>query len=551
MCILKPSQYIDLQPFQAWVQQSLPAVYDDSLSYTDLLAKMLSHINKLVTNSNYFSEDIKKMYDYVNNFFLELNIQDNIDKKLDEMVKDGTMDAILGPYLTPYIMPEMYGAKGDGTTDDTNALQQAIVKAVETKKDIVLQNKTYLTTQPLQIQEKITLRGISYTDEYSGQACIKNDLTNIFVGKTDSLEAGIKILNIKFIGTKNFIANTKLNWCQIRHCGLTGFSKVFENVQFLGCWLTDLFINNIKTLGVLSGSDNNFENWFINGYMATQLNNEPLITLYGQSLSRFTNIYFTGVEAGAQNTYGSNTILYIDGYTQNIVFDKCWFDYANSNLIKIKGRDNDVPASAVNNITFNQCCLRGGCLKQKSSFVDVDICYGITFNQCFFDKHHGGYDSFEGYTIFNIGSTLVHGFFNNNNTYMIPRTVSGNNDSITELFHATNSNNPKAINIGFGLSGNIKNYADLQNTHIEYRTQEVTTDPQYGSFSIDLDSQAKNSIIIAQPVLHNAVCCINTRTDNSAQFIVRDFSSGGGAITSRTLTIILLIIYFKDNNWAN
>lgn len=546
-----PSKYNILQPFEAWVQQTLPAVYDDSLSYTDLLSKMLSYINKLVTNSNYFSEDIKKMYDYVNNYFLNLDVQSNINKKLDEMVKDGTMDAILGPYLSPYIMPEMYGAKGDGTTDDTNALQQAIEKAVETKKDIVLQNKTYLTTKPLKIQEKITIRGLSYADEYSDQACIKNNLTNIFAGKTDTLEPGIKILNIKFIGTKNFISDTSFNWGQIRHCGLTGFSKVFENVTFLGCWLTDLFINEIKTIGSLNGSDNNFENWFVNGYMATQLNNEPLLTLYGQSLSRFTNIYFTGVEAGAQNTYGSNTILYIDGYTKNVVFDKCWFDYANSNLIKIKGRDNDVPASAVNNITFNQCSLRGGCLKVKSSFVDADICYGITFNQCLFDKHHGGIDSVQGSTIFNIGSTLVHGFFNNNNTYMIPRTVSGDNNSISELFHATNSNNPKAINTGFGLSGNIKNYVDLQNTHIEYRTQEVTTDPKYGSFSIHLDSLAKNSIIIAQPVLHNAVCCINSRSDNSAEFIARDFSSGGAALTSKTLTINLLIIYFKDSNWGN
>lgn len=131
------------------------------------------------------------------------------------MVEDGTMDAILGPYLIPYIMPEMYGAKGDGTTDDTNALQQAIEKAVETKKDLVLQTKTYLTTQPLQIQDKFTMRGISYADEYHGQTCIKNNSTNIFVSKTDELEAGIKILNIKFIGTKNFIANTFLTGAKL------------------------------------------------------------------------------------------------------------------------------------------------------------------------------------------------------------------------------------------------------------------------------------------------------------------------------------------------
>ena len=29
---IKPSQYIDLQPFRAWVQQTLPAIYDNESS---------------------------------------------------------------------------------------------------------------------------------------------------------------------------------------------------------------------------------------------------------------------------------------------------------------------------------------------------------------------------------------------------------------------------------------------------------------------------------------------------------------------------------------
>lgn len=455
------------------------------------------------------------------------------------------------PYIKKdYLTPEMFGAKGDGSTDDTSALQRTINKSVETKKDIVLQNKTYLTTQPLQIQEKITMRGISYADEYYGQACIKNDLTNIFTSETNELEGGIKLLNIRFIGTQNFIANATFNWSQIRHCGFVGFSKVFENVNFLGCWLTDLFINNIKALGNLGGSDNTFENWFINGHMATQDNNEPLVTLYGIGLSRFTNIYCTGVEVGEQNTYGSNTVLFIDGYTNNLVFDRCWFDYANDTLIKIKGRGNDVPNSIANNITFNQCCIRGGCLKTKSSFIDADLCSGITFNQCFFDKHHAGVHSVEGYTIFNIGNTLVHGFFNNNNTYMIPRTISGAKNKISELFTATNNTNPKTINTGFGLSGITQNNVNLQNTNIEYRIEEVTTDSQYGSFTIYFGSQAKDGIIFAQPIVNNAVCCVNSRTDNSATFILRDVQSGG-ALVSKTIKVMLFIIYFKDNNWGN
>lgn len=93
------NEYISLYPFKAWVQQNLPAIYDDSLSYTDLLSKILSYLNSLVTNNNFLSEDMKKIFDYINNYFLDLDVQQNIDKKLDEMAKDGTLDKIINESL--------------------------------------------------------------------------------------------------------------------------------------------------------------------------------------------------------------------------------------------------------------------------------------------------------------------------------------------------------------------------------------------------------------------------------------------------------------------
>lgn len=96
---LTHEEYVALYPFKAWVQQNLPAVYDDSLSYTDLLSKLLYYINDLVTNNDLLSKDMKKLYDYVNNYFLNLDVQQNVDKKLDEMAKDGTLDKIINEDL--------------------------------------------------------------------------------------------------------------------------------------------------------------------------------------------------------------------------------------------------------------------------------------------------------------------------------------------------------------------------------------------------------------------------------------------------------------------
>lgn len=96
---LTHEEYVALYPFKAWVQQNLPAVYDDSLSYTDLLAKLLYYVNNLTDNNNMLQKDMKKLFDYINNYFLDLDVQQNIDKKLDEMAKDGTLDKIINKDL--------------------------------------------------------------------------------------------------------------------------------------------------------------------------------------------------------------------------------------------------------------------------------------------------------------------------------------------------------------------------------------------------------------------------------------------------------------------
>lgn len=96
---LTHEEYVALYPFKAWVQQNLPAVYDDSLSYTDLLSKLLYYINGLVTNNGLLSKDMKKLFDYINNYFLNLDVQQNVNKKLDEMAKDGTLDKIINKDL--------------------------------------------------------------------------------------------------------------------------------------------------------------------------------------------------------------------------------------------------------------------------------------------------------------------------------------------------------------------------------------------------------------------------------------------------------------------
>ena len=51
----------ELQTFKIWCQNVLPLVYDDSLSYYEVLCKCVDYINKLISTDNAIIKDIDKL----------------------------------------------------------------------------------------------------------------------------------------------------------------------------------------------------------------------------------------------------------------------------------------------------------------------------------------------------------------------------------------------------------------------------------------------------------------------------------------------------------
>ena len=92
--------------FKFWCQHVLPLVYDDSLSYYELLCKVVKYLNDVISNADGLKVDIDRLLeaynelqDYVNHYFDNLDIQAEVDKKLDEMAKDGTLSSIINEEL--------------------------------------------------------------------------------------------------------------------------------------------------------------------------------------------------------------------------------------------------------------------------------------------------------------------------------------------------------------------------------------------------------------------------------------------------------------------
>ena len=101
--------YKDLRPFRFWCQKVLPLVYDESLSYYEILCKVVDYLNKTMEDVGILHGDVDAVHkaflqlqNYVNKYFATLDVQQEINNKLDVMVADGTMDRLFLPYFESY-----------------------------------------------------------------------------------------------------------------------------------------------------------------------------------------------------------------------------------------------------------------------------------------------------------------------------------------------------------------------------------------------------------------------------------------------------------------
>ena len=100
------SGYSGQGAFRFWCQKVLPLVYDDSLSYMELLAKVVNYLNNTISDVANAEDNISKLanayeelQDYVNEYFDNLDVQEEINRKLDEMAIDGTLNSYVAPLV--------------------------------------------------------------------------------------------------------------------------------------------------------------------------------------------------------------------------------------------------------------------------------------------------------------------------------------------------------------------------------------------------------------------------------------------------------------------
>lgn len=94
-------------PFMRYCSAIIPTMFDDSLSYYEALCalnnfvqkNLVEVINNNATVTQEYIDLTNKLKEYVENYFDNLDVQEEINNKLDEMAEDGTLAEIIDEYL--------------------------------------------------------------------------------------------------------------------------------------------------------------------------------------------------------------------------------------------------------------------------------------------------------------------------------------------------------------------------------------------------------------------------------------------------------------------
>lgn len=146
--------------------------YPHGFTIYEALSKWLKRLDDLTDNINNWNDYLD---DFVKSFDTEL--QDNIEKTLTEWQQDGTLDIVIDQALQTQIdtvesqLAEntskveniysvlQFGAKGDGVTDDTNAIQQTVDNAIPHSTVLIPSTTNFYILSSITVDKPLYFRG--------------------------------------------------------------------------------------------------------------------------------------------------------------------------------------------------------------------------------------------------------------------------------------------------------------------------------------------------------------------------------------------------------
>ena len=532
-------------PFVRFVASAIPMVFDDSMSYYECLAALthyLQHdivdvINNNATVTEEYIQLTKDLKEYVENYFANLDVQEEINNKLDQMAEDGTLQEIITAYIqanvawtfdtvadmksatnlvagsyaqtlgfhslndgggaTYYISdsgtademsviavgdlyayivlpsvvtPEMFGAYGDGTTDD----QSYINKALDSSKHIqFIGGKTYAirgyeagqaegsTTGLLETTGLIVKSNTIVDLNYATIKILTNSRQN-YHGFTVKNVSNVTIKNGNIIGDVDTHTGSTGQWgygVALLHAE----NVELRNLTITKCWGDGINLNNSTGS---AGSDN--KNVYIVDCICDDnrrqgMSIESIDTIVVEN-SKFINTgktEFTAPGSGVDIEPGNNY-----NKCEKITFDNCLFEGNYRSGLIMTGSYEMYYISVLNSKLINNMAGleavndHGNIAINVGQYVRVENCTigGNTPGNIYFRTTHSGTAKEHNY--FDIKNNVIY------NEHFLVRPINCNY-------------------VDFNIEGNTITASNNFNTYmIQFETNTgYTTDNKYDRFN--------------------------------------------------------------------
>lgn len=207
-------EYKILTPFKLQVMQNFPFIAEDfdSLTEYNLLQKIVGYLNDVIYNTNNVTENTKSLYNayvslqnYINEYFNNLDVQDEINNKLNEMAESGEITNLIKKYVDPIY--QNYENEINSLVDNQNKRITSVESRINSVasgsptpvtsiNDMTDTTKTYLLTTD------------GYWYYYNGSTWTKGAVYQNVVTDNYTSDGVDLAYNIPFYDYRDFILNT-------------------------------------------------------------------------------------------------------------------------------------------------------------------------------------------------------------------------------------------------------------------------------------------------------------------------------------------------------
>lgn len=230
----------------------------DTLTNYELMCKIVEELNKFIKNNNATNTNVINLYnafvslqDYVNQYFSDLNVQNEINNKLDQMASDGTLDNIINQEIFGQLNTDLTNLKNKVGNEALPSPDSSVSQNINILNNKINDINDYINTLNM---DQLVIFGDSWTNETSDKnlwpELVRNSLN---LNKNNYGQSGALI-------------------CGNRTNDLTNQISLFTN--------SEIDKNKVKFIIILAG---------INDYRASETTNN-IITYLNNFYSQLTTL---------------------------------------------------------------------------------------------------------------------------------------------------------------------------------------------------------------------------------------------------------------------